>query len=84
VAALQDPVRLALFKQAVSEWRYSGAIVFKPAAWEWLRRTVGHNRTQKGVSRLLWEHVQRGGEIDEQVENRKLEVNDLLSKRVSL
>ena len=66
---LTDPERLACYKNALANWRYEGYIVLTALSLEWLRREL------KGVSsatfkRMLFEHVQAGGEIDEVAESR--------------
>ena len=78
MSALSDPVRLALYMEALADWRCTDRIMFKADAWRWIRRELGHNRTQKGISKILYEHVQASGKIDEVVERRNLEVEDCL------
>jgi hypothetical protein len=78
VAILTDPMRLRLYKQALSEWRYTGKIVFKVDAWSWIRKVLDDNHTQKGIAEILWKYVQSGGEIHEVDESRRLEVHDNL------
>jgi hypothetical protein len=78
VAALSDPARLALYKLALSDWQCTGRILFKPAAWNWIRKELRRNRTKKNISMILWNYVRSGGKIDEVVETRKLEVDDHL------
>ncbi|MHB1556009.1 MAG: hypothetical protein ACYC61_00885 [Isosphaeraceae bacterium] len=75
---LTDPRRLALIKTAFADWQCSGRILFKTVAWRWIRRELGENRTQKGISKLLSDHVLLDGETDEVKERRNLEVEDRL------
>jgi hypothetical protein len=78
VSTLSDPGKLKLIRGALSEWRYTNSVIFKPTAWSWIRKELSGNHTKKGVAKLLWEHVENGGKIDEQIERRKLEVDDNL------
>ena len=60
MATLSDPVRMALFRQALSDWRCTGRILFKPIPWGWIRKELGGDHTKKGIGKILWDHVQSG------------------------
>lgn len=75
MARLTDLELLALFREALSEWRADGYVVWKKLAAEWLRKELeGH--TQKSIARLMHEHVEAGGDID-QVKERRERYRDL-------
>jgi len=69
MAALSDPEILAMFRHALSLWRFTGYVTVKPTAAEWLDRNVSAF-TATDLGRLLFEHVESGGEIDQVRETR--------------
>src|SRR5687768_657393 len=71
MAQLNDPERLQSYLNALKDWRISGSVVVEALAWTWLRTHLPTVRSQREICRLLCEHVERGGEIDEQVEKRE-------------
>ncbi len=66
---LTDPERLKCFLAALANWRYDGFLEFRPLAQDWLQQEMP-NLTQRELRRILFAHVQAGGEIDEVVERR--------------
>ncbi|HEV3297999.1 MAG TPA: hypothetical protein VG055_00055 [Planctomycetaceae bacterium] len=68
---LEDPDRLAAFKDALANWSFSDYIQFDlpEEADKWIRRHLG-NVTLKDIGRRMHEHVASGGEIDEVPETR--------------
>ena len=67
---LSDPKILDLFEEALSEWNCDGFVVWKKRATEWLEINIeGH--TQKYVAKMMYEHFQQGGEIDQTRERRE-------------
>lgn len=75
MARLTDQELLALFREALSEWRADGYVVWKRLAAEWLQREL-EGYTQKSIANLMHEHVEAGGEID-QVKERRERYRDL-------
>jgi hypothetical protein len=71
---LKDPVILALYKSALSNYRYEGYITWKATALEWLGKELS-GFPYRAVNELLCKHVEAGGEID-QVSERRPEWND--------
>jgi len=69
MARLTDPEKLRCYKNALSNYKFSGYVNFTQVAWEWLRRNLD-GYTQKRFAELLLEYVEEGGEIDEVVETR--------------
>ena len=66
---LTDPERVRHYREALGQWDCSGYVTWTRLAEEWVR---GHlpGFTPREVSRLMWEYVRAGGEIDEQPECR--------------
>ncbi len=71
MAPLTDPNRLEAYKDALSNWNFGGYIQFEltQTAYEWVRRELD-NVSLKEIGRLMYEHVEAGGEIDEVRETR--------------
>ena len=70
MARLTDLELWTLFHEALKEWRADGYIVWKRLPAEWLRIELeGH--TQKSISKLMHEHIEAGGEIDQVKERRE-------------
>ena len=70
MARLTDKELLALFREALSEWRADGYVVWKKLPVEWLRKEL-EGQTQKSIAQLMHEHVEAGGEIDQVRERRE-------------
>ena len=71
MATLTDPDRFAAYKDALSNWSYSGYVEFEldETAYKWIKRELS-NISLKEIARLMHEHVEVGGEIDEVRERR--------------
>lgn len=74
MAVLQDPVILAQYRSPLANWNVSGYIVWKETARAWLLANLGEGDERK-INKLLFEHVQGGGLID-QVPERRAEWDD--------
>jgi hypothetical protein len=70
MAPLTDPVRLTAYRNALANWPFTGFVTWKERAAEWVRREL-EGFTTKEIARLMHEHVERGGQIDEQRETRE-------------
>jgi len=70
MAPLANRDILNAFREALSEWKYDGYVVWKPIATEWLRKNI-EGEDMRSVSRMMHEHVEAGGEIDQVVERRE-------------
>ena len=70
MARLTDPKLLSLIREALREWRADGYVVWKRLPAEWLRQEL-EGQTQKSIAKLLHEHVEAGGEIDQVRERRE-------------
>ncbi len=70
MARLTDSNLLALFREALSEWRAEGFVVWKRLPAEWLRKELA-GQTQKSIAKLLHEHLKAGREIDQVRERRE-------------
>lgn len=68
MAPLTDPERLRHYRHAISLWHVSGYVNFERRALEWVRQVLGV--AARDFSRLICEHVDAGGEIDEVPETR--------------
>ncbi len=68
---LTDPDRLAAYKDALGNWNCTGYIQFEltERTYRWLRQELG-GITLKDIARLMFEHVDAGGVIDEVPETR--------------
>jgi hypothetical protein len=71
VPALTDPFRLAAYRDALGNWSVTDYIQFEltEQAHRWIRGELG-NTTLKEIGRLMYEHVNAGGAIDELPETR--------------
>ncbi len=67
---LDDQRILRLFHLALSEWNCEGFVVWKKRPVEWLEANI-ENQTAKSISKLMWEHVKNGGEVDQTHERRE-------------
>lgn len=61
--------RFRCFRNALRNWNFEGYIVLKPRVEEWLRTELPEYPWRE-IRRQLYEHVEKGGAIDEQVERR--------------
>ena len=62
-------IRLRCFRNALRNWNYKGYVKFKPVAEEWLEKKLPDLNLRQ-ISHELHRYVDKGGEIDEQVERR--------------
>lgn len=69
MARLTDPEILAKFQQALSQWRFTGYITWKPVARQWLERNL-EGFTTRSVAEEMFQFVAAGGEIDQTTETR--------------
>lgn len=66
---LTDPKRRRHYCEALKQWNWSGYVTWTQQAEEWVRENLP-GVTPRGVSRLMWDYVRVGGEIDEVPERR--------------
>jgi hypothetical protein len=68
---LSDQVTIELFREALREWSCDGFVVWKDVPRMWLARNF-EGCSQKRIARLMHEHIERGGVIDQQPETREV------------
>lgn len=73
---LDDPDRLAAYKDALSNWNFGDGgtnsyirFELNEQAYKWIKAKIG-DITLKELGRLMFEYVDKGGVIDEQPETR--------------
>jgi hypothetical protein len=69
MARLTDPEILAKFQHALSQWRFTGYITWKPIARQWLEQNL-EGWTTRSVGEEMFRHFQAGGDIDQTRETR--------------
>jgi hypothetical protein len=71
VAQLTDPQPFAAYRDALGNWNVTDYIQFEltEQAHRWIRRELS-NLALKEIGRLMYEHVDAGGKIDEVPETR--------------
>ena len=72
MAPLTDPTRLAAYKDALGNWRFDGYVRFDEltqSAYEWIKRELD-GISLREIGRLMHEHVEAGGVVDEVRETR--------------
>ena len=71
MAPLTDPNRLLAYRDAISNWSFTGYVRFElnETAYQWLREELD-NVSLKELSFLMHEYVSTGGEVDEVRETR--------------
>ena len=69
MARLTDPEILAKFQHALSQWRVTGYITWKPIAREWLEQNL-EGLTARSVGEEMFRFFAAGGEIDQVRETR--------------
>lgn len=69
MAPLVDPTLLAHLRDALREWRCDGFVIWKRQAAQQLRDLLDAH-TQKSIAKLMCEHVEAGGGIDQVRERR--------------
>ena len=70
MAPLADQGILNAFREALSEWRSEGYVVWQRRPVEWLRKNI-ESEDIRSVSRMMHEHIESGGEVDQVVERRE-------------
>ena len=71
MARLTDEDRLSAYTDALSNWAYDGYVRFElsETAFKWIRANLD-GVTLRDLARLMFEHVEGGGSIDEVEEKR--------------
>jgi hypothetical protein len=69
MARLTDPDILAKFHAALSQWRFTGYITWKPIARQWVEQNL-EGWTTRSVGEQLFRHFAAGGDIDQTRETR--------------
>ena len=69
MARLTDPVIQAKLRHALSQWRFTGYITWKPTARQWLEQNV-EGWTTRSVGEAMFRFFGAGGEIDQTRETR--------------
>lgn len=67
---LTDTEILAKFEQALSLWRFTGYVTWKPVAREWWEKNL-EGFTTRAVSEEMYRHLAAGGDIDQVAERRE-------------
>jgi hypothetical protein len=66
---LTDAVILTKLRQALSQWRFTGYITWKPIARQWLEQNL-EGWTTRSVGEEMFRYFEAGGEIDQTRETR--------------
>jgi hypothetical protein len=66
---LTDPVILAAFRSALSNWNFTDYVTEKDAVMAWRDRELP-GTSLKAVAKRLYDHLQVGGTIDQTPETR--------------
>ncbi len=69
MARLTDPEALARIQHALSQWKFTGYITWKPIARQWLEENL-EGWTTRSVGEEMFRFVAAGGEIDPVRETR--------------
>ena len=69
MAPLSDPVIFAKIRSALSNWRFTGYVAWKPIARAWIEANL-EGMTARFVAEMMFEHVVSGGEVDQVKEIR--------------
>jgi hypothetical protein len=69
MARLTDPTIVAKFEQALSQWKFTGYVTWKPIARQWVEENL-EGWTTKAVAEEMFHFCESGGEIDEVRESR--------------
>jgi hypothetical protein len=69
MARLTDSAILAKFQHALSLWRFTGYVTWKPIARQWIERNLD-GWTTRAVAEELFRFLGSGGEIDQTPETR--------------
>jgi len=74
MAPLADPQVLACFRQVLANWNVTDYVTAKDVALEWAGKNCA-GFSLKALARVMYDHLQAGGEIDQVRETRR-EWND--------
>jgi hypothetical protein len=66
---LIDPTIRAMFDAVLANWRYSGYVTANDRSLDWLADNL-NGITLRDVAKAMYDYVQAGGVIDQQVERR--------------
>jgi hypothetical protein len=66
---LQDPVILAQYRGALANWHVTGYVDWKEVARNWVREQLS-GQDPRRIAKLMCEHVQAGGTVDQVPETR--------------
>lgn len=69
MARLTDPVILASFQHALSQWQFTGYITWKPVARAWVEQNL-EGLTTRFLGEEMYRFFSSGGEIDQVRETR--------------
>jgi hypothetical protein len=69
MAPLSDSVVLAKIRQALSNCRFTGYVIWKPIAKSWVDSNMD-GMTTRYVAEMMFEHVVSGGKINQVIETR--------------
>lgn len=69
MARLTDPAILAKFRHALSLWRFTGYVTWKPVARQWVEQNL-EGWTTRAIAEEMSRFVDAGGEIDQTLETR--------------
>jgi hypothetical protein len=69
MARLTDPSILAKFRQALSQWQFTGYVTGKPIARKWVEQNL-EGWTTRAIAEEIFGFLDRGGEIDQTPETR--------------
>lgn len=69
MARLTDPAILARFQRALSQWRFTGYVTWKPIARQWIEQNL-EGWTTRAIAEEMARFVESGGEIDQTPETR--------------
>jgi hypothetical protein len=69
MARLTDSATLAKFRQALSQWRFTGYVTWKSIARQWVELNL-EGWTTRAIAEELFHFINAGGEIDQTPETR--------------
>jgi hypothetical protein len=69
MAPLSDPIIIKKIHSALSNWQYTGYVIWKPIARSWVEKNL-QGMTTRAVAEIIFQHVDSGGEIDQVNESR--------------
>jgi len=69
MARLTDAAILAKFRHALSQWRFTGYVTWKPIARQWVEQNL-EGWTTRAIGEEMFDFLDGGGEIDQTAETR--------------